>query len=87
MGSVRAEERIRVHRTVMGAIPQEFTWRGRRYSVQHIEHTSPRAHERSMPGLRKEFYVLQTKQGLKCRISHELERGVWRLEQMLGAGG
>lgn len=87
MGSVQAEERIRVHRTVMDAIPQEFTWRGRRYSVQRIEQASPRAHERGMPGLRKEFYVLQTKQGLRCRISHEPGRGIWRLEQMLGAGG
>jgi hypothetical protein len=87
MKSIRAEERIRIHGKLLEAIPQEFTWRGRRYSVQRIERMTPMANERTAPGSRKEFFVLQTKQGLRCRISHDRGRDIWRLEQLLGAGG
>jgi hypothetical protein len=85
--SIRAEERISIRYTLMGALPQEFTWRGRRYSVQRIERTSPPAHERRRPEPSVEFYVLQTWQGLRCRVSHDPGRDIWRLEHLLGTGG
>jgi len=80
MNSIRSQERIRVHRMLLDAVPQEFTWRRRRYRVQRVEHAEPARPER-------QSYVLQTVQGLRCRVSHDPQLDIWRLEQLLGAGG
>jgi len=80
MNSIRAQERIRVHRMLLDAIPQEFTWRRRRYRVQRVECAAPERPE-------MQSYVLQTVQGLRCRVSHDARQDIWRLEQLLGAGG
>lgn len=85
--AIQTEERIRVHRMQYRAVPQEFTWRSRRYGVQRIERIGSQACARAGREVLKEFFVLQTKQGLRCRISHDRRHGIWRLEQLLSSGG
>ena len=87
MKPIRTEERISIPSAMVVSLPREFIWRGRRYSVQRIERAKPMVSERRAPGSSKEFYLLQTRQGLRCRISHDPGRDVWRLEHLLGAGG
>lgn len=83
MRAIKTNERIRVHRQGMNAIPLEFSWRGRRYDVRRVEKMGG-ASEKSNRG---RTYQLQTVQGLKCRISHEERGDIWRFEHILGHAG
>jgi hypothetical protein len=87
MKAIQSEERIHVHRTQFRSLPREFTWRGRRYMVQRIERTGSPTRAPAGGETRKDFFVLQTRQGLRCRISHDRRHEIWRLEQLLSSGG
>ncbi len=83
MRVIETSERIRVHRRGLDAIPLEFSWRGRRYAVRRIEWMR-QAGERARSG---KTYQLQTVQGLKCRVSHDEQGDIWRVDHILGQRG
>ena len=83
MRVIEMSERIRVHRRGLDAIPLEFSWRGRRYAVRRIEWMR-QVGERTKNG---KTYQLQTAQGLKCRISHDEQGDIWRVDHILGQRG
>jgi hypothetical protein len=66
------------------ALPEEFTWRGRRHVVRRLERLTGLA--------RAERFRITTQDGLRCIVRQDSAPSGWRLERVLpgrqgGVGG
>ncbi len=69
-------EPVWVEKLAGGGAPAGFTWRGRRHAVRQVEGW------RQASGSRRIFRI-RTAEGMRCSISLDSERGLWRMERVL----
>ena len=70
-----------------GRSPRAFTWRGRRYEVRAAQHDRRRdvpsyratRRDRYWVNAEREHYWLRTASGMRCVLSCDLIRGLWRM--------
>ena len=60
------------------AMPTEFFWRGERHVVRSWE-----ARRQGPGGAGRRVYRVRTATGLRCEISEDAGRGLWRMERVL----
>ena len=72
-------EFIHVRRDEPRQAPREFFWRGSRHEVRSWEGRPPAAGRRDGQRL----YRVRTSTGLRCMLSEDVGRGLWRLERIL----
>jgi len=63
--------------------PTEFTWRRRRYAVRSVRSFWPRSGGRRPSPAARSLYEVLTESGMRCVLSRELARDLWRLERVL----
>jgi hypothetical protein len=66
-----------------GTAPAEFFWRGERHVVRSWEARRQRPSGRATRAL----YRVRTASGLRCEISEDAGRGLWRMERVLRSRG
>lgn len=71
-----------------GGLPTAFMWRGRRHVVRLVEACRPAPRRGGETAAVRHLYTVRTVEGMRCRLSHDAGRSVWRLESLLaGSGG
>jgi hypothetical protein len=88
MVSLVCNEDVRMRRLGPGQGPGEFYWRGRSYRVSVTEEGRSVIRRRSGALLRTQLYRVRTTTGMRCWLSYDEIRRLWRLERLLpGLGG
>jgi hypothetical protein len=68
-----------------GVWPSEFTWRGQRHRIRRVE--AFRWVEANGGDARGARIRLRTSSGLRCWLSQEPGRDIWRIERVLDCSG
>jgi hypothetical protein len=76
MTPIGAGEIVWVERQGGSGAPTDFTWRGRRHVVRAVEGWRATGGARSL-------YRIRTSGGMRCLISLDSGRRIWRMERVL----
>lgn len=76
MTPLGAGEIVWMGRLGRSGAPADFTWRGRRHTVRTVEGWREANGERSL-------YRIRTSGGMRCLISLDSGREIWRMERVL----
>jgi len=88
MISLICNEEIRMRRLGPGRAPGEFYWRGRSHRVSATEEGRSVVRRQWGSLLRTQLYRVRTTTGMRCWLSFDEIRRLWRLERLLpGLGG
>ncbi|MCJ7567434.1 MAG: DUF6504 family protein [Anaerolineales bacterium] len=87
MRAMSIGEPIRILKTSAASYPVEFAWRGRRYYVRTIEGYRSEVERRGTKVRERKRYQLVTADGLRCSVSFDLKRRIWRMESLTGRKG
>jgi len=80
-------EPIRILKTSGELHPVEFAWRGRRHYVRTIAGYRSDVERRGSKVRERKRYKLITADGLRCSVSFDLDRRIWRMESLTGRKG
>ena len=80
---IGAGEIIQLRRDDEAAPPSEFFWRGQRHVVRawEVRRQRPPGHAG------RRLYRIHTATGLRCEVSEDAGRGLWRMERVLRSRG
>ncbi len=87
MSSLGFGELVHIARLSYGEIPAEFTWRGRRHVVRVVEDLRLERSDAHRSRSPRRLLRLRTSSGMRCLLSEDRNRGVWKLERVLGGQG
>ncbi len=85
MTPIHFGELVHIARWSKAAYPAEFTWRGRRHVVRAVEDYRVQSNGGGSPGASRRLFQLRTASGMRCLLSEDEHRGLWRLEGILGS--
>jgi hypothetical protein len=88
MNGLLMGEPVHVTRGPGGSWPSEFTWRGRRHRVRRVE-SFHWVEAKAVEGKTRVMRIrLRTTGGMRCWLSQDPGRDLWRIERVLdGSGG
>ncbi|NIS82407.1 MAG: hypothetical protein GTO14_19865 [Anaerolineales bacterium] len=81
-------ELVVVCSTSKDVMPSEFTWRGQRHRVRSIDRYQTNTYRQRNGVEQLRLFRLRTTRGMRCLLSQDVSRGIWRMERILdGKGG
>ena len=82
MRLLHVHEPIRVSQSPQTLVPKAFTWRARQHRVRVIESFQDERIELMHGMVNRRTYKLRTHTGLRCSISYDERRQLWRMESV-----
>jgi hypothetical protein len=82
MRMLAVHEPISVKRSQHSHAPMAFTWRTRQHRVRVIEGFNDEIIELAQGMVNRRTYRLRTHTGLRCSISYDEHRELWRMESV-----
>lgn len=82
MRLLQVHEPIRVSQTQNSLVPKAFTWRAQQHRVRVIEGFQDERIELVEGMVNRRTYRLRTHTGLRCSISYDERRQLWRIDSI-----
>jgi hypothetical protein len=80
-------EVVRVSTPGTAAVPEEFTWRGRRHRIRSVEDYQMKTGRGRNGSYKRHVYRLRTSSGMHCQLSLDVGRGAWRMDKIFARKG
>lgn len=84
---LKVQEPIYVSPAQHSLVPKVFTWRAKQHRVRVIEQFQDEWIEQAQGPVNHRTYRLRTHTGLRCSISYDGRRQLWRMESIHRAKG
>jgi hypothetical protein len=87
MRMIHVHEPIKVRQSNHSSAPLAFTWRRQQHKVRSIEGFTDEAIQQPRGAIIRRIYRVRTHTGMRCSVSYDEGRQIWRLDSVRTQGG